>query len=127
MSSPLDRLTEALRASREYQALAAGAPSAGRLPVPAAAWVLELLAREHARRLLVVVPHESDALAWVEAARLFGGDSLNLRVHHLGAFRNFPVGIKAQLLRFGFGVGRNRVNQFVFVVFALRHTGIPIA
>jgi transcription-repair coupling factor (superfamily II helicase) len=43
-----------------------------RLPVPAAAWVGDLLARDLGRPLLVVVPREADALAWIEAARLFG-------------------------------------------------------
>ncbi|MCG8458326.1 MAG: hypothetical protein MI919_18775, partial [Holophagales bacterium] len=44
-----------------------------RLPVPVAAWVLGLAARELGRPLLVVVPHEVDAYAWLEAARLFSG------------------------------------------------------
>ena len=59
---------------------AAGAPAAGapaaeviRLPSTAAAWVFELLAAELGRPLLVVVPHESDAYAWLESARLFTG------------------------------------------------------
>jgi transcription-repair coupling factor (superfamily II helicase) len=42
-----------------------------RLPVPAAAWVIELLAEDNGRPALVVVPHEADALAWIEAAQLF--------------------------------------------------------
>jgi transcription-repair coupling factor (superfamily II helicase) len=45
-----------------------------RLPVPAAAWVGSLLARDLGRPLVVVVPREADALTWMEAARLFGGE-----------------------------------------------------
>ncbi len=73
MTALLDDLSRTLRASDPLRALLAGAASARRLPVPAAAWVLELIAAERGERHLVVVPHESDALAWVEAARLFGG------------------------------------------------------
>ncbi|MEM8931524.1 MAG: transcription-repair coupling factor, partial [Acidobacteriota bacterium] len=40
-------------------------------PVPAAAWTLELLAEDLGRPLLVLVPHETDAYAWMEAVRLF--------------------------------------------------------
>ncbi len=43
-----------------------------RLPLPAAAWVGELLARDLGRPILVLVPREADALTWMEAARLFG-------------------------------------------------------
>jgi transcription-repair coupling factor (superfamily II helicase) len=43
-----------------------------RLPVPAAAWVGELLARDLGRPILVLVPREADALTWMESARLFG-------------------------------------------------------
>lgn len=39
--------------------------------MPAAAWVMELLAQDLGRPLLVIVPHESDAVAWLEAAELF--------------------------------------------------------
>ncbi len=45
-----------------------------RLPVPAAAWVLGLLAAEREVPVLAVVPREADALAWLEGAALFTGD-----------------------------------------------------
>src|SRR6185436_4224834 len=45
-----------------------------RLPLGAAAWVGELLAADLGRPLLVVVPHEADALAWLEAVRLVTGE-----------------------------------------------------
>ncbi len=73
--------SQVLLESAPYQALAsrlgagpdtaAGPCDVVRLPSAAGAWVLELLAAEVGRPLLVVVPHESDAYAWLEATRLF--------------------------------------------------------
>jgi transcription-repair coupling factor (superfamily II helicase) len=65
-----EELSRTLRTSAPYRSLLQGAGDAVRLPVPAAAWVGELLARDLGRPLLV--PREADALAWLEAARLFG-------------------------------------------------------
>src|SRR4051812_35047462 len=65
-------LSRALRSSAPYKSLLQGLGDAVRLPVPAAAWIGELLAHDLKRPLLVVVPREADALAWIEAARLFG-------------------------------------------------------
>ncbi len=65
-------LSRTLRASTPYRNLRDRLGDVVRLPVPAAAWVGELLARDLGRPLLVVVPREADALAWIEAARLFG-------------------------------------------------------
>ena len=62
----------AIRASQAYEQLLVGVAGARRLPLPAAAWVLDLLAEDHGRPLLAIVPREADALAWVEAAALFG-------------------------------------------------------
>jgi|HubBroStandDraft_3_1064219.scaffolds.fasta_scaffold03519_2 transcription-repair coupling factor (superfamily II helicase) len=68
-----DEASRTLRGSAPYRALLErGAGEVVRLPVPAAAWVGELLARDLGCPLLVVVPREADALAWIEAARLFG-------------------------------------------------------
>jgi transcription-repair coupling factor (superfamily II helicase) len=67
-------LSRTLRSSAPYRSLLQGLGDAVRLPVPAAAWVGELLARDLRRPLLVVVPREADALAWIEAARLFGSE-----------------------------------------------------
>ncbi len=67
-----DVLSQRLRGSAPYRALRDRLGESVRLPVPAAAWVGELLRQDLGRRLLVLVPHESDAMAWVEAARLFG-------------------------------------------------------
>jgi transcription-repair coupling factor (superfamily II helicase) len=65
-------LSRTLRGSAPYKALLQGLGDVVRLPVPAAAWVGELLARDLGRPLLVLVPREADALLWMEAARLFG-------------------------------------------------------
>ena len=65
-------IARTLRASAPYRALLEGAGDVVRLPLPAAAWVGELLAEDRGRSQLVIVPRESDALAWVEAAELFG-------------------------------------------------------
>jgi transcription-repair coupling factor (superfamily II helicase) len=65
-------LSRTLRSSAPYKALLQGRGDVVRLPVPAAAWVGELLARDLGRPLLVLVPREADALMWMEAARLCG-------------------------------------------------------
>ena len=67
-----EELSRTLRTSAPYKALLQGLGDVVRLPVPAAAWVGELLARDLGRPLLVLVPREADALTWIEAARLFG-------------------------------------------------------
>src|SRR4051794_29636028 len=69
-----EELSRTLRSSAPYRSLLQGLGEVVRLPVPAAAWVGELLARDLGRPLLVLVPREADALAWTEAARLFGDE-----------------------------------------------------
>ena len=64
-------LARVLRASEPYTRLKASLGEVARLPIPAAAWVMELLAQDLDRPLLILAPHEVDAYAWVEAARLF--------------------------------------------------------
>jgi transcription-repair coupling factor (superfamily II helicase) len=59
-----------LAASPAFEQLRRGTRWARGLPVPAAGWVCGLLAREQQRPLLVIVPRESDALAWLETAQL---------------------------------------------------------
>ncbi len=56
--------------------LAAGRGRATRLPPAAAAWIFDLVAEEARRPLVVVVPHESDALAWLESLRLVAGEGV---------------------------------------------------
>jgi transcription-repair coupling factor (superfamily II helicase) len=73
MADPVwEDLAKILRSSAPYKALLQGLGDVVRLPVPAAAWVGELLARDLGRPVLVLVPREADALTWMEAARLFG-------------------------------------------------------
>jgi transcription-repair coupling factor (superfamily II helicase) len=67
-----EELSRTLRTGAPYKALLQGLGDVVRLPVPAAAWVGELLAQDLKRPLLVIVPREADALAWMEASRLFG-------------------------------------------------------
>src|SRR5579862_2095060 len=68
-----EELSRTLRSSAPYRALLRGRAEVVRLPVPAAAWVGSLLARDLRRPLVAVVPREADALTWLEAARLFSG------------------------------------------------------
>ncbi|MCZ7652930.1 MAG: transcription-repair coupling factor [Thermoanaerobaculia bacterium] len=74
--APWQALSERLGASSPFRALPAllerGAEVV-RLPLPAAGWVLDLLAERTGRTALVLLPHEGDALALLEAAELTGG------------------------------------------------------
>ena len=69
-----EELSRTLRSGAPYRSLLGGRGEMVRLPVPAAAWVGDLLARDLGRPLVAVVPREADALTWMEAARLFGGE-----------------------------------------------------
>ena len=71
--NPIDECGAVLKSSREYGALLDSLGEVEWLPVPASAWLCELLRADLNRPLLVVVPHESDALSWVEAVELVGG------------------------------------------------------
>ncbi len=78
-----------LRSSAVFEALAvhlgrASAAELVRLPLPAAAWVAELLSEDTGRPLLAVVPGEADALAWLEAAELFGSAERGAAVYFPG-------------------------------------------
>ena len=71
-----EELSRTLRSSVPYGRLKERLGEVVRLPVPAAAWVAALLAEDLRRPLLVLVPREADALAWLEGAQLLGrGDS----------------------------------------------------
>ncbi|MEM7582128.1 MAG: transcription-repair coupling factor [Acidobacteriota bacterium] len=74
-----DAASGRLRSSEPYQALVRQLGEVVRLPVTAAAWVLELISQDLGRPLLVVVPHEVDAYAWLEASRLFHAESTEHR------------------------------------------------
>ncbi len=64
-SAPYRRLKEAIESGDPLVQLE-------RTPLPVAAWCLELLRQDLGRPVLALVPRESDAVAWVEAARLLG-------------------------------------------------------
>jgi transcription-repair coupling factor (superfamily II helicase) len=61
-----------LRESAELAALRGGSASVTGLPTPAAAWVVEILARERDLAPLVVVPGESEAREWMNASSALG-------------------------------------------------------
>src|SRR5262245_22660011 len=75
--APWAELSGRLAASPPWSELArrleAGRAVATRLPPAAAAWVFDLFAERDGRLRIVVVPHEGDALAWLEALRLVAG------------------------------------------------------
>jgi transcription-repair coupling factor (superfamily II helicase) len=81
MTSSLSKdIGRSLRASAAFARLRAACGTLrpvelDRLPSPAAAWVFETLAAELERPLVAVVPRESDALAWLESARLIAHGS----------------------------------------------------
>ncbi len=72
MTNFWDPSSRILRQSAPYRALLQRLGQVSRLSVPSAGWVMELLAEDLDRQLLVVVPHEVDAYSWLEASRLFG-------------------------------------------------------
>src|SRR5688572_14830827 len=78
LSSVWAELARTLRSSVPYRRLRDELGDVLRLPLPAAAWVGELLAADLGRPLLVVVPHEADALGWLEAVRLTTGEDRGL-------------------------------------------------
>ena len=97
-TDPWRQPAAAIRASAPYRRLLEGVPAARRLPLPAAAWVLDLLAEDRGRPLLAVVPHEADALAWVEAAALFGRGAAHLPAPSLTPYHEAdpPASLTAQ-------------------------------
>jgi transcription-repair coupling factor (superfamily II helicase) len=85
--APWDELSSRLRESAPYRELSARAngPASNpavltRLPVPAAAWVADLLAEEQQRLQVVVVPHEADALGWLETLKLVSGGATDAEI-----------------------------------------------
>ncbi|MEM6793813.1 MAG: transcription-repair coupling factor [Acidobacteriota bacterium] len=67
----ISEATRRLRAGSPYRQLRERLGEIIRLPIPAAAWVLDQIAQDLGRPLLVVVPHEMDAYGWQEAIRIF--------------------------------------------------------
>jgi len=76
--APFSELAFALAGSDPFRALESdlerGGARATRLPPAAASWVADLIAERRGRPLLVVVPHEAEARAWLDGLRLFAGE-----------------------------------------------------
>ncbi|MEE2776583.1 MAG: transcription-repair coupling factor [Acidobacteriota bacterium] len=64
----LDEIEARLTGSAELQALLRCEGAFGGLPIAAAAWLLEISARAADRPLLVIVPRETEAREWMQAA-----------------------------------------------------------
>ncbi len=83
--APWDELSRLLAAGAPFRALletlsggtgGAGAALLTRLPPAAAAWLFDCAAVALERPLVVVVPHENEALAWLEMLRLVAGEEV---------------------------------------------------
>jgi len=91
----LSEYEERLRATGEFGRLAESRRAVG-LPVPAAAWVALADARERSAPW-VVVPHEIDALRWIEAWEFFGGAATFFRAPSLTLYQGaeIPLSVRA--------------------------------
>jgi len=98
LKEALSGLSRQLRDSVEYRKLERELGRAERLPLPAAAWVGELLSRDLDRPLLVIVPHESDALAWTEASELFSGSAVYFSTPSLTPYHAADVSLQVRAL-----------------------------
>ena len=96
MSSAWREISERLRQSSPYRELRRRLGAAQRLPLPAAAWVGELLAQDLDRPLLVVVPHEADALAWMEASQLLGGSPVYFPAPSLSPYQETDASLQVR-------------------------------
>ena len=86
-------LTGRLRDSEAYRELLQRLGPVAHLPLPAAAWVCELVARDLERSLLVVVPREADALAWLEMVELCGGSGAFFSAPSLSPYQETEVSL----------------------------------
>ena len=94
--TPFDECSEVLRSSREYGAILSALGPVEWLPVPTAAWLFELLREDLGRPLLVVVPHESDAISWVEAVELVGGSAAHFSAPSLTPYLATDVSLQVR-------------------------------
>ncbi|MEE9561547.1 MAG: transcription-repair coupling factor [Thermoanaerobaculia bacterium] len=86
-------LSGKLRASEAYRELRQRLGPVVHLPLAAAAWVCELLARDLDRSLLVVVPREADALGWLEMVELCGGTGAFFSAPSLSPYQETEVSL----------------------------------
>ncbi len=91
-----DECSKMLRSSPEYDTLVRELDSVEWLPVPAAAWLCELVREDLDRPLLIVVPHESDALSWVEATELVGGSAGHFSAPSLTPYQAADVSLQVR-------------------------------
>ena len=94
VESPLPQVLRTLRSSQPYQALREGVVDVERLPTPAAAWVVQALTEDLGRPALVVVPHEADGLAWVEAADLLGDGAAYFSSPSLSPYQETDISLQ---------------------------------
>jgi transcription-repair coupling factor (superfamily II helicase) len=97
-SSPLADVLGALRSSEPYRALRQGAVDVERLPIPAAAWVLEALAEDLVRPTLILVPHEADGVAWVESADLLGDSAAYFSSPSLSPYQETDISLQIRAM-----------------------------
>ena len=98
MNRELQATLEArLRASKAYRRLRS-VPIAVGLPPAAAAWVGELAASARGEPVLVVVPREGDAMAWVESAEWAGHQASYFPPQSLTPYRQaaLPASVRAR-------------------------------
>jgi transcription-repair coupling factor (superfamily II helicase) len=97
MSPILTELTESLRRSAPYRQLVGQTAAAvERLPVAAAGWVLPSLVADRRAGLLVVTPHESQALAFVQGARLGGWEVENFTAPSLTPYQATTASLRVR-------------------------------
>jgi len=92
--------SDRLRDSAPYRALRTRLGAVTRLPPAAAAWVIDLLARDLGRSALVVLPHESDVGGWLDGARLMASEAIHLAASGLTPYHatEVSVGERAQVI-----------------------------
>ena len=93
---PWQEHAERLKASAPFRTLARSLGVLAPLPVPVAAWVVDLLADELGRPALVVVPHESEALAWVQMLALLGTPAEYFAAPSLTPYQEAEVSLHAR-------------------------------
>ena len=90
---------ERLRASEIYRRTVDGGGALLRLPAPAAAWVMELVAADLEAPLVVVVPHEPAARRFIDGSRLTGGAAVHYPVSALSPYQAAEISLSVRAER----------------------------
>jgi transcription-repair coupling factor (superfamily II helicase) len=90
------QLATDLRATRIYRDLCRLQGRAERLPVAASAWVFGLLAEDLGRPLLVIVPHEAQALDFMRGGRLAGVEVEQFSAPSLTPYQATPASLRVR-------------------------------